>query len=127
MEKCSACQHGEGGVLKFEEEVEQVVGIETPMVCGCGGYVSHSVRHYALCHRWFLTTYEDHRAPSSADSSIHEIDGAEADRLITMFKSCPDPDNRDCGCSTHRSSEFLHKTSKGQRRYFEADKQEWSQ
>ena len=117
---CRDCGAGVAGPGNFTEAVATRGRLETPMGCGCGGYVSHAVLACGGCGRWFLTAYEEHRPPSSEDFAIFEIDDAEAAGILAAWAACPAPEDRDCDCAAHRASESLHWPDRtaGTRRYF---------
>jgi len=112
-------------VVPWKDKVELYASLETIMNCGCGGYVFHGVYRCPACGRFFLTAYEDHWPPSSADYYILEIPSEEAWRLQDRIRSCPDPGNRNCPCPAHQESEHFHRSTSGVQRFFESEDQSW--
>ena len=122
MGSCWACRGGEAGPGAFRDEVACLADMETMMTCGCGGYVSHEILRCAACGRYYLTAFEDHWAPSSADSFVYEIYRAEAEAILARWRTCPEIRDRRCDCAAHRESESLHWADQtaGVRRYYRA-------
>ena len=116
---CQYCKNSEEGILKIDSKSrEDLVRIETMMMCGCGGYVTHNIFKCKKCNKYYLSTFEDHWPPSTADLYIYLISKKDAEKLAKEIKKCKNLNNEDCGCPVHRKHERIQ--IKGEKKYFES-------
>ncbi len=121
---CNSCRYAVEA-KSLPKKNETLAKIETLMMCGCGGYVTHIISRCKRCDKHYLYTGEHHWPPHDEDFYLQLIDKEDALKMVEEIKKCPDLGNPDCGCEIHRESERMHLRVKGETVWWDSISQSW--